>query len=109
MYKLKISPQAKTDLAEIKEYISNELFNPQAAVKLVSNITKRIHSLTEYPAIGVQLSSVIGIQTDYRFIVCNNYLVFYRSEDYNIYVSRILYSKRDYMRILFGDLPEIED
>ena len=42
MYKLKISPKAKDDLTEIKCYISQELSNPQAAVNLVSKITKRI-------------------------------------------------------------------
>jgi hypothetical protein len=30
MYKLKIFPEAKDDLAEIKGYISKELCNPQA-------------------------------------------------------------------------------
>ncbi len=42
MYKLKISPEAKDDLAEIKDYISKELCNPQAAINLVSKITKKI-------------------------------------------------------------------
>jgi hypothetical protein len=32
MYKLKISPEAKGDLAKIKGYISQELYNPQAGL-----------------------------------------------------------------------------
>jgi len=104
MSKLKISPKAKDDLAEIKEYISQELGNPQAAVNLLSKITKKIRGLTEYPEMGTPLSSLVDIQTDYRFVVCANYLVFYRYEDRSILVSRILYGRRDYMRVLFGDL-----
>ncbi|HHY05444.1 MAG TPA: type II toxin-antitoxin system RelE/ParE family toxin [Clostridia bacterium] len=106
MYELKISPEAKNDLAEIKRYISQELYNSQAAVKLCSKIMKKIRRLSEYPEIGTPLSSIIDIQTDYRFLVCGNYLIFYRFEEKNVFISRILYGRRDYMRILFGYLSE---
>ncbi|KXG74923.1 type II toxin-antitoxin system RelE/ParE family toxin [Thermotalea metallivorans] len=109
MYKLKISPEAKDDLAEIKDYISKELCNLQAAINLVSKITKKIRGLTEYPGIGSPLSSVLDIQTDYRFLVCNNSLIFYRYEDGIVFVSRILYGRRNYTRTLFGDLLEDEE
>lgn len=106
MYKLKISPEAKDDLAKIRGYISQELCNHQAAVNLVSKITKKIRGLPEHPGIGVPLSSIVDIQTNYRFLVCTNYLIFYRYEDEIVFVSRILYGRRDYTRILFGDLPD---
>lgn len=109
MYKLKISPKAKDDIVEIKGYISHELCNPQAAVNLVSKITQKIRGLSEHPEIGAPLSSVVDIQTDYRFLVCTNYLIFYRCEDEFVFVSRILYGRRDYSRILFSDLPEDEE
>jgi len=109
MYKLKISPEARDDLAEIKGYISQELCNPQAAVNMVSKIAKKIRGLSEHPGIGAPLSSVVDIQTDYRFLVCANYLIFYRYEDEFVFVSRILYGRRDFTRILFGDLPEDEE
>ncbi len=109
MYKLKISPEAKDDLEEIKGYISQELSNPQAALNLVSKITKKIRGLSEYPGIGAPLSFIVDIQTDYRFLVCANYLIFYRYEDGIVFVSRILYGRRNYMHILFGDLPEDEE
>ena len=109
MYKLKISPEARDDLAEIKGYISQELCNQQAAVNLISKITKKIRGLSEHPEIGAPLSSVVDIQTDYRFLVCANYLVFYRYEDGIVFVSRILYGRRNYTRILFGDLLDDEE
>lgn len=52
MYKLEISPKAKNDLAEIKEYISDELCNPQAAKSLVSKIIKKIRMLPEHPVLA---------------------------------------------------------
>ncbi len=109
MHKIRISPEAATDLVEIKNYISQELFSPQAATDLITKITKRIRGLLEYPGIGTSLSAVIDVQTDYRFLVCDNYLIFYRYEDEVIYVIRILYGGRDYMKVLFNDLPEKEE
>ncbi len=41
MFKLKISPKTKNDLVEIKDYISQELCNQQAALNMVSKITKK--------------------------------------------------------------------
>ena len=43
------------------------------------------------------------IESDYRFIVSGNYISFYRAYGKEVYVDRILYARRNYMRILFGD------
>jgi len=109
MNKLKISPEAKNDLVEIRNYISDELHNPQAAVKLIVKITNKIRALLEYPVIGSSLSAIIDIQTEYRFLVCDNYLIFYRYEDEAVYVIRILYARRDYLRVLFNHLSGEEE
>lgn len=106
MTKLQISPAAKDDLVQIKEYISEELNNPQAAIELVGKITRRMRVLIEHPQIGPTLSSRIGMQTNYRYLICENYMIFYWCENNLVFVSRILYGKRDYMRVLFSDLPE---
>ncbi len=109
MYKLKISPEAKDDLEGIKDYISKDLCNPQSTINLVSKITKKIRGLRQYPVIGAPLSSALDIQTDYRFLVCDNYLIFYRYEDGIVFVSRILYGRRNYTRTLFADLLKDEE
>ena len=49
-----------------------------------------------------------GIKSDYRFIVSGNYISFYHVYGKEIYVDRILYARRDYMRILFGDVSTEE-
>ena len=45
MNKLHLSPDARTDLAEIREYISTELENPSAAESTIARITKGIRIL----------------------------------------------------------------
>ena len=74
MNKLFISPAAEKDLFEIKQYISEELDNPTSAVKVVSQIINRIKDLVNFPEAGVPLSTKIGFETKYRFIVSGNYL-----------------------------------
>jgi toxin ParE1/3/4 len=108
MAKLQISPEAQTDLQKIKTYVALDLDTPLAAQKIIAKITKAIRRLIEFPSSGAPLYSVIGIQTEYRFLVCGNYLVFYRYEDETVFVNRVLYSRRDYLRILFGKMPQEE-
>lgn len=103
MAEIKFSPEAINDLQQIKEYIIEELCNEQAAVNTVSKITKRIRMLADFPESGVPLSSVIDIETDYRFLVCGNYTAFYRVENSMVYIVRILYGRRNYVQILFGE------
>ena len=101
MAKLLISPEAKQDLLEIKEYISNELDSPIAARNVTDKIIKQISTLSDFPKIGTMLSSIINMETGYRFLVCGSYTAFYRYIDNTVFVDRILYGKRDFMRILF--------
>lgn len=104
MRKLSVSPAAKSDLENIKQYISNELNNSQAAIRIVSDILQRIKILQDFSEIGSSLSSVIKIENPYRFLVCGKYLVFYRVEKDIVFVDRILYGRRDYIKILFPDV-----
>ena len=108
MAKIHISPEAAGDLGAIKEYIAVELENPAAAVNTVSKITKAIRGLAKFPGMGVLLSSKVNIHTDYRFLVVGSYMAFYRYGRDEVHVIRVLYGKRDYMKILFGDMEPAE-
>lgn len=98
-----LSEEAKTDLTEIKAYIERELLNPSAALNTVSRITKSLRILQDHAQAGAPLSSIADIESDYRFIVSGNYISFYRVYSSEIYIDRILYARRNYMRILFGN------
>lgn len=100
------SPEAQNDLDEIWEYISVELCNPQVANNTINKIMNIVDELENFSKIGVPLSSVIDIENDYRFLTSGNYMVFYRLNGQNVYIDRVLYGKRDYLRILFPDLPQ---
>lgn len=104
MYKISFSPEAVDDLKEIKQYIKDELCNEQAAKNTVAKILKKIKLLSDFPESGSSLSAIIGFDTDYRYLICDNYIAFYRIDNKNVLIVRVLYGKRNYVQILFGDI-----
>ncbi len=105
MIEIRISPLAMEDLRQIKQYIADELSNEKAAVKTVAKITDGIRRLETFPKSGAPLSGIIGVETDYRYVVCGHYVFFYRYDGNAVFVDRVLYGRRDFIRILF-DFPE---
>lgn len=103
MNKLQVSKAAQKDLQEIKAYLAVDLENPGAAVAAVSKITKKIRLLKDNPLMGPALTAVTDASSDERFLVCGNYLVFYSVTRENIFIDRVLYGRRDYLRVLFGE------
>lgn len=106
MYKLKITPTAASDLAEINAYISTQLHNPQAARRIVKNITHDLRLLQQNPHLGFSVSAKIGRETNLRALLSGNYFLFYRIENETIQVSRVLDGRQDYLRVLFGTAEE---
>ena len=103
MFEVKVSPQAAEDLLEIKDYIENELQNPLAAQNTILKIVETYEGLSEFPEIGIPVEKYVNFPTDYKFVLANNYSIFYRIQDEIVRVVRILYSRRDFIRILFEE------
>lgn len=107
MTEIRFSPDAVNNLVQTKAYIADELGNEQAAVRVISKIAKQIEMLREFPMSGAPLSSVINIDTDYRYLVCGSYTAFYRVEGNTVSIIRVLYGRRNFMQILFR-IPDSE-
>lgn len=103
MAEIVFSPEALSDLKQTRTYIAEELCSEQAAIDTVSKIMKHIRTLSVFPESGAPLASVVNFATDYRFLVCGNYTAFYRYEQNRVFIVRVLYGRRDFMRILFGE------
>lgn len=104
--KINISPLALEDLKEIREYIAKDLCNEQAAQNTINKIMKGIRSLETFPQKGSPLSAKVNIPTDYRTLIAGNYITFYRVSGNEIYILRVLYGGRNYLRLLFGELSD---
>ncbi|KAF0092330.1 MAG: addiction module toxin RelE/StbE family [Fusobacteria bacterium] len=109
MARLLLSPKAYIDIRSIQEYIEQELENPKAAKIIVDKIIKGINNLTDYPLSGISLKNKIDIPNEYRYLIIGSYISFYRYVDDTIIVDRILYGGRDFVKSLFGIIPEVSN
>lgn len=103
--KLYFSQEARRDLDEIWDYIASELGNTAAAERTVGAILDDIDQLRDFSELGAPLFSIARVESDHRVLVTGNYLTFYRVGEKEVYVDRVLYGRRDYLRALFGE-PE---
>lgn len=108
MNNLQISPTAQNDLLDIKSYIAVDLSNPSVAMSTVKKITQKIRKLKDNPLMGAPIASVSPANSDERFLVSGKYLIFYHAFRNDIYIDRVLYGGRDYLRVLFRDALQEE-
>lgn len=108
MYKIRVNPNAAEDLIETRDYITEELQNPAAALNVVRKIIERYEQLKMFSLLRVDLSSKISVQTDFRYLVAGNYIIFYRVDHEYVYIYRILYAGRDYIKVLFSNEVSVD-
>ena len=101
MAKVQISPLAQQDMLNIRQYIGTELGNPVAARRTVERILKAIRQLEQFPLSGTPLQ-YNGVDTGYRYVTSGNYVTFYIGTHTTAQVVRVLYGRRDTIRILLG-------
>jgi len=104
MNKIHYSHESSSDLDDIKRHITEELNSPIAAKNTIAKILRKIRLLEKHAELGAPLSPKVNFETNYRFLVSGSYLIFYRTDEADIFVIRIIYGGRDYISILFGDL-----
>ena len=102
MTQVKLSAAAKADLQETRRYISSVLSNPSASKQTMKRITSYLHTLEQFPEAGTSVL-IPGSPAAYRDLVCGSYMVFYHIHIEEVMVDRILYGRRDYLSILFGE------
>ena len=95
--RVKITRQAQEQMAEIVDYISNELFAPEAASNLLDKMENSIMSLSEFPE-RFQLVEEEPWKTEgiHRLVV-ENFLVYYwiNKLEKKVQVTAVIYAKRD--------------
>ena len=103
------SAEYRHDLDDIWDYIVSELQNRVAAERVVDRILDAVERLKDFAEMGALLSSVADVGGDYRFLVSVNYMVFYRVNGRDVFIDRVLYGRRDYLRVLFRDMSMKQD
>ena len=96
-----VSKAARNDLAAIRAYIQEDLSNPDAARRIIQELRRHIEALSDMPERGKQLDAIISVHTEFRYLVCENYRVFYLYDENKVEVVRVLHTLQDFMRALF--------
>ena len=97
-YSIRCLQVAEDDLAEVITYIAAD--RPSAAEALATKIERNIRLLSDNPHLGQSPKEDELAKLGYRYLVVENYLVFYIVERQTIYVHRILHGARDYLSLL---------
>ena len=102
MYKLEFLPIALNDMVEIVGYIGNTLKNPIAAGNLSSEFVNAAEILSEVPYFNPVYVPLRPLKHEYRKLLVKSYLMFYWVDEEKkvVTVSRVIYGKRDYGKIL---------
>ena len=97
-YAIRLLRAAEEDLRGIITYIA--LDNPSAAAALADKIENRLSRLSSYPLLGKIPDEDELADMGYRFLVVQNYLIFYTIEERVIWVHRIIHGARNYAPLL---------
>jgi toxin ParE1/3/4 len=97
-FAIRLLQAAEDDFREIVTYIA--LDNPSAAGALADRIEKSLSNLSVHPLLGKIPKEEELANIGYRFLVVQNYLIFYTIEGHTIWVHRIIHGARDYLSLL---------
>lgn len=102
MYNLEYLPIARQDLIEIVTYISQDLQNPAAANRLAEEIVQAAEKLQLFPYAWPVYLPIRPLQWEYRKLLVQNFLLFYRVDEENklVTVARVLYARSEYKKQL---------
>ena len=100
--KIRYSAQALDDLEAIWNYLAVDCDNARAAQRIVGDIMNRVDRLADMPESGQSLDSQCIIHSNYRFLAVGRYVAFYRYENNCISIDRVLDSRSDFLKKLFG-------
>jgi Plasmid stabilization system protein len=101
-YNVELLPAAYVDLDEIFDYIMVD--NSQAAGKILDDITQVLRRLEDFPYSGTLLPGNSLKELNFRMVIIEPYLVFYRFIDDKVYVYRVLHGARNYLHLLRKEL-----
>lgn len=97
-YKVLIYPAAKQDLMDIIDYLNT--LSHDAALRYYDLLTSEIASLAQMPERCPRPKDLALAAKGYRYLIVENYLVFYVVSGDTVQIRRILYGRRDYNKIL---------
>ena len=99
-YKLEYSQIVKRKLKSLKKHLSAQ-YGEEFAKKSVKKITNRARDLQANPELGIDLSSMFKIETNFRKLFVNHNHLFYCIDENKVIIAEMFDEKEDFMNELF--------
>lgn len=99
-YEIIMTPDATTDLVELRDYIADVLLVPDTALSYIRAIREEISKLSEMPGRIKPVDDEPWHSRGIREIMAKNSYVYYRidEETKRVYIMNVIYNKRDQLR-----------
>ncbi|AUI72336.1 hypothetical protein COSHB9_11450 [Companilactobacillus alimentarius] len=99
MYKVEISKGYEFDYMMIESNLRVNNYSDDRINKLLNKIDYQIDLLAETPGMGIRLEKHTQIPNDFRFLVCEDYLQFYKvyEKEKTVRVLRLINGRTDYL------------
>jgi toxin ParE1/3/4 len=97
-YQIRFLKIAEEDFTETVKFIAED--NPTAAEAIATKIEKNLELLLENPYLGRVPRDEEIRNLGYRYIIVENYIIFYTIEKRTILIHRILHGARNYKSLL---------
>ena len=95
---VELLPVAYTDLDEIFDYIMDD--NPQAAAEMLDTIMQSLRRLEKFPHSGAPLLDRAMQKFNFRMVIIDPYIAFYRFIKDKVIIYCILHCARNYQHLL---------
>lgn len=102
LYEIIMTPDATTDLVELRDDIADVLLVPDTALSYIRAIREEISKLSEMPGRIKPVDDEPWHSRGIREIMAKNFYVYYRidEETKRVYIMNAIYNKRDQLRQL---------
>lgn len=101
MKKVEYSQIVRRKLNSLRTHLTKE-FSVEVSRKAVKKITDAARGLEDFEEKGISVSSMYGIECDYRYIYVGHNYLFYRIEKDKIIIAEMFDEREDFMYKLFG-------
>ena len=97
MMKLRINPLVAKDLKSIKDYIAED--NADKALETIQEIYSQFENIQQFPYMGAALAKRVSFRTDYKYVICGNYVVLYKIGEEYVEIYRMMNRYQDITKI----------
>ncbi len=104
-YNVELLPAAYADLDEIFDYLMPDSL--QAANETLDNIASSLRRPEDFPQSGVSLTERPMKKFNFKMVVINPYIAFYRFIDGKVIIYRILHYARNYPHLLKASMKKL--